>query len=79
MKYKWVFDPDKKRLGFYNNKISEEEKKINEKKKDIKIYIILIVTAVVFIVVLIVFINEFFIKKFRKIRLNEITEEFVYE
>ena len=79
LKYKWVFDPDKKRLGFYNNKISEEEKKINEKKKDIKIYIILIVTAVVFIVVLIVFINEFFIKKFRKIRLNEITEEFVYE
>ena len=83
LKYKLVFDPDKKRLGFYDNSIYEKEKEDYKREllyeKNIKIYVILIITIIVFIIVLIIFIYQFFFKKFRKIRHNEITEDFVYE
>jgi len=83
LKYKWVFDPDKKRLGFYEenkkNEIDNEDIKRYNEKNTILIFIILIITVIVFLIVFSIFIYEFFIKKLRKIRKNEVDEDYEYK
>ena len=72
LKYLWVFNPENKKFGFY-------EKKNQNEKKNFKLIIILIITIVIFLIVLSIFIYEFFIKKYRKIRKNEILDNYDYE
>ena len=68
LKYKWVFDPDNKRFGFYGERIIDKEEKEKQKQKEegknnIILIIILIITIFIFLIVLSIFIYEFFIKK----------------
>ena len=82
LKYKWVFDPDNKRFGFYGERIvDKEEKEKKEKgKNNTKLIIILIVTIIIFLIVLSVFLYQFFfIKKIRKKRPNEVPDNYDYE
>ena len=84
LKYKWVFDPDNKRFGFYGERIiDKEEKEKREKEKgklNFKLVITLIVTIFVFLIVLSIFVYQFFIKKTRKTRTNEDPDDnYVYE
>ena len=73
LKYKWVFDPDNKRFGFYIKNQTEKKDTIS-----LMLILILIVTIVVFLIVLGIFIYFFFIKKLRKSRQNELNEEYDY-
>jgi hypothetical protein len=82
LKYKWVFDPDKKRIGIYIKEEigSEDDNNTNKKNTSLVLLIILIVIIVVFLVVLAIFIYQLCIKirRNRKIRANEILDEFDY-
>jgi len=78
LKYKWVFDPDNKKLGFYDNKIKEKENNSNN-DNNLTLIIIIICLIFVFLIVLGVFIYIFFIQKLRKKRKNEISDDYVYE
>ena len=75
-KYNWVFDPDKKLLGLYEDKKNEGEEK--DERNNIKMIIILTITILIFLIVLGVFIYQFFIKKLRKVRQNEIKDDYDY-
>ena len=72
LKYQWVFNAENKKLGFYEIKHQKE-------KKNSKLIIIFIATVVIFLIVLVIFIYEFFIKKYRKVRKNEISDNCDYE
>jgi len=80
LKYKWVFDPDKKRLGIYTKEenVDEDENINNQNSKTL--LIILIICACIFVIVLSIFIYQLFIKyrKNRKNRKNEILEDYDY-
>ena len=85
LKYKWVFDPDKKRLGIYakeeNNDDEDDEYNINNKSNNNSILIILlIISIVIFVIVLVIFLSQLFIKmrRNRRNRKNEILEDFDY-
>jgi hypothetical protein len=78
-KYNWIFDPDKKRFGLYKEKINnKEEIENNSNQINLKMIIILISVILIFLIVLGIFIYQYFIRKFRKVRTNEITEEYDY-
>ena len=80
LKYKWVFDPDNKKLGFYDNKIIEKEEYSNkDNNNNLTLIIIIICLVFVFLIVLGVFIYIFFIQKLRKKRKNEILDDYIYE
>ena len=82
LKYKWVFDPDKKRLGIYTKEeiVSEEDNKTTKTKTGLILIIILIISVLVFLIVLAFFLYQLCIKirRNRKIRANEILDEFDY-
>ena len=79
LKYKWVFDPDKKRLGIYT-KEELDNNELNSNNKNIILLSILIISVIAFIVVLIVFIYQLIkSRKNRKNRKNEILEDYDYD
>ena len=80
LKYQWVFDPDKKTLGIYFKKENPQSEDSNTKKdqKNMVLIFTLIITAFAFLVVLFIFIYQIFIKKQRKLRNNELSDEFDY-
>ncbi len=70
-KYKFTFDQDKKRFGFYI--------KIKEKKYNIfNLTNILIFILIIIIIILVYIIFKYFKKKQRKIRANELEEQIDY-
>ena len=80
LKYQWVFDPDKKTLGIYYKKENSNSEDDNTEKghKNMLLIFILIISVFAFLVVLFIFIYQIFIKKGRKLRNNELSEEFDY-
>ena len=84
LKYKWIFDPDKKRLGIYTKeeKDDNDEYNMNNNKSNnnLILLIFLIISIVVFIIVLVIFLSQLYIKirRNRKNRKNEILEEYDY-
>ena len=82
LKYKWVFDPDKKRLGIYTKEenVPDNDNKTNKTNTSLVLIIILIAIVLVFLVVLSIFIYQLCIKirRNRKNRKNEILDEFDY-
>lgn len=78
LKYKWVFDPDNKKLGLYDN-IIKEKVVYSHNDNNSTLIIIIFCLIFVFLIVLGVFIYIFFIQKLRKKRKNEILDDYVYE
>ena len=76
-KYNWVFDPDKKRFGLYKEIRNVEERKDNN-LNNLKMILLLIAVIIIFLIVLGVFIYLFFFRRFRKVRPNEIPDEYDY-
>ena len=80
LKYKWVFDPDKKRMGIYTKEEIDSEDDDDYETNSWVLIIILIIISIVFLVVLAIFLYQLFIKirRSRKNRKNEILDEFEY-
>ena len=78
LKYKWVFDPDNKKLGLYDNKIINKKDNSNS-DNNLTLIIIIICLVFIFLIVLGIFIYIFFIQKLRKKRKNELSDDYVYE
>ena len=84
-KYQFVFNEDSKTIGYYRNNIKENNNDNNLKEKNgiKKNKTTLIIVLIVILSVLFTFIGMFIQKKFfnknRKIRANELEENFSYE
>ena len=80
LKYKWVFDPDKKRMGIYTKEEIDSADYDDYETNSWVLIIILIIISIVFLVVLAIFLYQLFIKirRSRKNRKNEILDEFEY-
>ena len=76
-KYMLVFDYDQKIIGFYKNK-EESGLKIKEKKDYIYIYILIFVMILIFALLVVVLIKYLIKKPGRKIRKNELDDDFDY-
>ena len=86
-KFQFVFNVDYKTIGYYKsiNSYNGKDKNINENnKKDVKnlkytIFIILLIIFSVLLILLGMFCQKIFFNKNRKIRANELEENFSYE
>ena len=74
-KYMLVFDYDQKIIGLYKNK---EESGLNIKEKKYYIYILILVMLLIILLLIFIFIKYLIKKPERKIRKNELDDDFDY-
>ena len=70
-----VFDYDQKIIGLYKNK---EESGLNIKEKKYYIYILILVMLLIILLLIFIFIKYLIKKPERKIRKNELDDDFDY-